>query len=1038
MKTKLLMLILILFTINSMFALYVQVGNGQSATSYMPVYANYDYGWSNYIISSDQIGEAITIDQIKFDVTNEPASFTMTDQSIFFKLTSEEDASLPYPNPAANDFTLVYTGSVTWSGSGWQGVELTTPFEYDGTSNLQVVWENRWTEITSDYPQFRKTESEYLLGSFRFAEDIFDEADGGPANFIPNTRLFYTVEDAPEYPVVVSPANGDLNVDVNDELTWTVGENTTDVSLYLSSDLEAVFNETSSALVVDHQNVTSFSGTLGGLTTYYWKVVAYNSENSSSALSEICHFTTGDGPIALPYTQDFEIATVPALPTGWTSIVESDSQIANVKTTSSSAYEGNQSLFLGNGDDEDPTLIAITPAFENEGNSINFYAKGSTAGMRVSVGYITDIADASTYIELDLIDLESVYAPYSVSLEDSRTVRNVAFKHPLGETWTIIYIDNVSIADAPIVYDEPVGLTQTIEENNVTLNWFDPSYEPQGTFESFEGIFAPAGWETVVTNISSSWAQYGTLTFDSGIVAPTDGVSQAGVAFANGAQDEWLISPVISDPTSLTFDFYGHYGSTHDDNYYVKVSTDGGNEWDAVWNASDLPENDNYYDAPVTIDLSAYSSQDVQIAWHFVDGDGTGLWYTTFIDNVVILDGQREVSLKSSDFYSYSRSNNSMATTPTSLKRDKNEPTMRNRYVRSLSGYNIYRDETLISSVANDVLTYTDTELGNGTYQYYVTAVYDDANESDPSNIVIANLYYTPDGVYLFSDDFEEYELFNAPSGSWITHDLDQSVTYGTDGFDFLGQATPMSYIVFDASATVPPAQGMDAHSGTNLLSVWGADVTAGTATENNDWLISSLFTLVDEGAVSFWARSFTVQYGAERFNVLVSDGSTNPEDFTVISGDNYVEADENWNQYSYDLDAYANQSIRVAIQCVSSDAFVFFVDDFAVTAPEGTPNNEDITPVTVTSLNSNYPNPFNPETTISYDMKSGGNVAIEVYNILGQKVKTLVNETKTAGNHTVVWNGSNDNNDKVASGIYFYKMKTDSYSKTYKMILMK
>jgi len=86
----------------------------------------------------------------------------------------------------------------------------------------------------------------------------------------------------------------------------------------------------------------------------------------------------------------------------------------------------------------------------------------------------------------------------------------------------------------------------------------------------------------------------------------------------------------------------------------------------------------------------------------------------------------------------------------------------------------------------------------------------------------------------------------------------------------------------------------------------------------------------------------------------------------------------------------------------------------------------------------SNYPNPFNPETTISYNMIEDGNVSIDIFNVKGQKVRTLINEHVTAGDHSLVWNGTNNNEQKVSSGIYFYKMKSGNYSATKKMILMK
>jgi hypothetical protein len=90
-------------------------------------------------------------------------------------------------------------------------------------------------------------------------------------------------------------------------------------------------------------------------------------------------------------------------------------------------------------------------------------------------------------------------------------------------------------------------------------------------------------------------------------------------------------------------------------------------------------------------------------------------------------------------------------------------------------------------------------------------------------------------------------------------------------------------------------------------------------------------------------------------------------------------------------------------------------------------------------NLKQNYPNPFNPETNIAYDIKQAGNVTIEVFNMKGQKVRTLVDENKEAGTHTVEWNGVDDNNQSISSGIYFYKMKAaDKYTSVKKMILLK
>ncbi len=88
--------------------------------------------------------------------------------------------------------------------------------------------------------------------------------------------------------------------------------------------------------------------------------------------------------------------------------------------------------------------------------------------------------------------------------------------------------------------------------------------------------------------------------------------------------------------------------------------------------------------------------------------------------------------------------------------------------------------------------------------------------------------------------------------------------------------------------------------------------------------------------------------------------------------------------------------------------------------------------------LKQNYPNPFNPTTTINYSLARKANVNLAVYNILGQQVKTLVNGEMSAGEYSVKWEGNDTNGDAVASGIYFYKMVSDDFVKTHKMVLMR
>ena len=89
-------------------------------------------------------------------------------------------------------------------------------------------------------------------------------------------------------------------------------------------------------------------------------------------------------------------------------------------------------------------------------------------------------------------------------------------------------------------------------------------------------------------------------------------------------------------------------------------------------------------------------------------------------------------------------------------------------------------------------------------------------------------------------------------------------------------------------------------------------------------------------------------------------------------------------------------------------------------------------------ALHQNYPNPFNPITRIEYDIPKQTFVKIEIYNLLGTKITTLLNEEMIAGRHAITWNAVDRNGRKIPSGIYFYHIRTNDFTKTNKMLLLK
>ena len=88
--------------------------------------------------------------------------------------------------------------------------------------------------------------------------------------------------------------------------------------------------------------------------------------------------------------------------------------------------------------------------------------------------------------------------------------------------------------------------------------------------------------------------------------------------------------------------------------------------------------------------------------------------------------------------------------------------------------------------------------------------------------------------------------------------------------------------------------------------------------------------------------------------------------------------------------------------------------------------------------LEQNVPNPFNPTTTIKYALAGDGPVRLTIYDVSGARVRELVNERQRADVYRVVWDGTNDHGERVASGMYFYKLVADKYTQTRKMMLLK
>ncbi len=141
-------------------------------------------------------------------------------------------------------------------------------------------------------------------------------------------------------------------------------------------------------------------------------------------------------------------------------------------------------------------------------------------------------------------------------------------------------------------------------------------------------------------------------------------------------------------------------------------------------------------------------------------------------------------------------------------------------------------------------------------------------------------------------------------------------------------------------------------------------------------------------------------------------------------------------------FDIATGDSVEVSIAMVAGESFDALVANAARArerygAPTVVDNTHDQVPITF-NLAQNYPNPFNPSTVIEYALPKAGNARLEIFNVLGQRVKLLQDGSVTSGQHQATWDGSDDGGHAVAAGIYLYRLTQGGFTESRKMVLLK
>jgi phosphodiesterase/alkaline phosphatase D-like protein len=378
-----------------------------------------------------------------------------------------------------------------------------------------------------------------------------------------------------------------------------------------------------------------------------------------------------------------------------------------------------------------------------------------------------------------------------------------------------------------------------------------------------------------------------------------------------------------------------------------------------------------------------------------------------------------------------------------------------------LSGYDVFQDGSQIASGVTDTL-YDVTGLDNGTsVEFTVRSVDNNGNASDvssaatttplatlaPTAPTIAGTFDQDGNVkttvsvkpILVVDNVTPVQGRSVPTYSFAVYgDLSlTNLVISTSGVVEGTSGNPTHWQVVDP--TLP--DGIALIDGTTYY--WRARASDGVA--DGPWSPTATFIASSSEPVGVELAAFTAEsdrgivdigwqtnsnLGLRGFHVYRSLNPGGP--FELISGDALIAATE--AEYVFqDRDVTINVTYYYQVEAINQNG----------ASQRFGPITVKVSPPNRFTLDQNFPNPFNPVTSIRYELAVAGQVQLMVYNLLGQQVVTLVESRQQAGFHTVTWNGLNSSHRSVASGVYFYRIVVtgddkNTFTSSKKMLLLK